>query len=93
MLRVKVYEVDEHGEEKLYLDKEGNPVVNEGKGLVMVTQTAEIVDGGIKAGGNMCILGEINPLAMGTLLNGDENINKWMAKAKLHKVMKEIMCE
>lgn len=93
MLRVKVYEVDEHGEEKMFLDNEGEPVVKEGKGLVMALQTAEIVDGGIKADGNVVVVGDINPLAMGTLLNEHEMINKWMAKATLYKAMKALMCE
>lgn len=93
MLRVKVYEVDENGAEKQYLDNEGNPIVKEGKGLVMVTQTAEIVDGGIKADGNVVIAGDINPLSMGTLLNEHEMINKWTAQATLYKAMKAIMHE
>lgn len=93
MLRVKVYEVDENGAEKPYLDNEGNPVVKEAKGLVMATQTAELVDGGIKADGNVCIIGEINSMAMGTLLNEHGVINKWMTKATMHKVMYELMRE
>lgn len=93
MLRVKVYQVDENGAEKPYLDNEGNPVVKEGAGLVMAMQTAEIVDGGIKADGNVVVVGEINPLAMGTLLNEHGVINKWMTKATMHKVMYELMHE
>ena len=93
MLRVTVYEVDEHGEEKLFLDNEGNPVVKEGEGLVMVTQTAETVDGGIKADGNVCLLGKIHPLAMGTSLNEHEMLRKWMVRAALRKAMKALMLE
>ena len=93
MLRVKVYEVDENGAEKPYLDDKGNPVVKEGAGLVMAIQTAEKVDGGIKADGNVCIIGEINPLTMGTLLNEHGVINKWMTKATMHKVLCELMHE
>lgn len=87
MLRVKVYEVDENGAEKPYLDNEGNPVVKEGAGLVMATQTAEKVDGKIKADGNMIIMGDINPIAMGKLLKNDKMIRKFMTTAMLHETM------
>lgn len=87
MLRVKVYEVDEHGEEKLYLDNEGNPVVREGEGLVMAIQTAVKVDDRLETTGNMIIMGDINTLAMGTLLKNDKMIRKFMTTAMLHETM------
>lgn len=93
MLRVKVYEVDEHGEEKLCLDNEGNPIVKEGAGMVMAMQTAERVDDRLETTGNMLIIGDINPLAMGTLLNRDKMIRKFMAKAMLYETMNALMHE
>ena len=56
-------------------------------------ERAEIVDGGIKADGNVVVVGEIAPLAMGTMLNEHGMINKWMTKATMHKVMYELMHE
>lgn len=91
MLRVKVYEVFEDGEEKLCMDNEGNPIVKEGEGLVMAMQTAETVDGGIKANSNVCIIGKIHPLAMGRLLKDNEMINKWMNIAVMNEALKALM--
>lgn len=93
MLRVKVYEVDEHGAEKPYLDDEGNPIVKEGAGMVMAMQTAKNLDGRIETDGNMLIVGEINPLAMGKLLKDDKMIRKFMAKAMLYETMNALLHE
>jgi hypothetical protein len=93
MLRVKVYDVDEHGEEKLFLDDEGNPVVKEGEGLVLAMQTTEDMEDGIAVESQVCILGKINKLAMGTLLNEDKNIREFTTKARLHEAINELMHE
>lgn len=93
MLRVKVYEVDENGAEKPYLDDEGNPLVREGAGLVMAMQTAEIVGDVIESIGNVTIIGKINELAMGTLLNDYKAIEKFMTIARLQKTINEMMHE
>lgn len=87
MLRVKVYEVDENGAEKPYLDDKGNPVVKEGAGMVMALQTAVKVDDRLETTGTMIIMGDINPLAMGKLLKDDKMIRKFMTTAMLHETM------
>lgn len=93
MLRVKVYEVDENGAENPYLDDKGNPVVKEGAGLVMAIQTAENVDGVIKTDGTVAVMGDINLVAMGTLLKRDKMIRKFMAKAMLFETMNALLRE
>ena len=93
MLRVKVYEVDEHGEEKLCLDNEGNPIVLDGDGLLMIMQTANKTDEGntLEVNGSVFMRGKINKIAMGNIINSNKEIRRCIVADRMNEMIGRYM--